>query len=184
MISFFRSLFILLLLFSSHFACGDNVFSYSKHEVIAHRVSADVAKTLSKRYQMELVGFGGAIHEDVEKLSLSFNCYRTMNMAEYRNLIVQSAEFFLSEVNSNEELKPFLHNYPFDSNHIDLAIYVFSEDRQRLKVGQLSCVHLIKGKISYSIRDTEHTVKPMQAEDYESAKQLVLEIANKGDGPI
>jgi len=169
----FYSLCTATVLFFCIHCYGDTMSFYSKHEVIANNVTAQVAKDLSKRYGLKAAGFGGSIHEDVEKMSLSFFCYREMRVDEYRKLIVECAEYYLKEINSNENLKPHLHNFPFDANNIHLAIFVFSKNRNRLDVGQLSCVSVINGKVGYSIRDTEYTVKRIQEETFEAAVRIV-----------
>ena len=89
-------------------------------------------------------------------------------------ILVYCAEYFLDQINSNEEIRPFLQNYPFKAENIDLAIYVLSENKQRFDVGQLSCIHLIRGEVAYSYRNTEYTVKTLKTEDYEEAKKIVF----------
>lgn len=171
-----------MFLFNSSVFGGNNMIAYSKHEVIADDISAKVAKDLSEKYQIKPSGFGGMIHEDVKEMALSFDCFREMSSDEYRRLVVACTEYYLEEINSSEELRPYLHNYPFDSNNIDLAIYVFSENRERLNVGQLSCVHVIKGKIGYSFRKTEYSVETRKQENYEEAKQIVFKELREGEG--
>jgi len=172
----FLQVFILTstLLFCGY-AYGNNPFIYSKHEIIADKVIAQVAKDLSKIYNLQAVGYGGSMHEDVEEMSLSFSCHRKMTRKEYRKLIVNCSEYFLNEINSNEELRPHLHNFPFTSNHILLFIFVFSENGTELGIGQLSCVSVIKGKVNYSVHETEYTVKTGFEEPYSEALRLVKE---------
>ncbi|CCB90056.1 hypothetical protein [Simkania negevensis] len=153
---------------------GGNKLIYSNHEIIANKLIAQVAKDLSKRYKIRAVGFGGAIHEQVEELSLSFECCRTMSIDEYRDLLVHCAEDFLDQVNSNEEIRPYLQNYPFSSKNIDLTIYVHSENKKRFDVGQLSCLAIQKEKIVYYYRDSEYTIELLKAEAYEEAKKIVF----------
>lgn len=147
--------------------------SHSKHEILADRVTAQVAKDLSKRYGLKVVGSGGSVHEDVKKLALSFSYYGEMSQDEYRQLIVNCAEYYLGKINSEEELKPHLHNYPFDSKNIELSIFIFDENKKRLEVGELSCVYVINGKVVFSFRDSEYTVDTEHEEPYEEALRIV-----------
>lgn len=156
------------------------MIAYSKHEMIADNISAKVGKDLAAKYQIKPVGFGGMMHEDVKKMSLMFDCCREMSLDEYRRLVVVCTEYYLNEINSSEELKPHLHNFPFDSNNIELVLFVFSKDRKELEIGQLSCVNVIKGKVGYSFRDTEHTIETRKQEGYEETKQIVLKELKEG----
>ena len=153
---------------------GGNKLIYSNHEIIANKLIAQVAKDLSKRYKIKPVGFGGAIHEKVEELALSFDYCRTLTIDEYRDLLVHCAEYFLDQINSNEEVRPYLQNYPFNSQNIYLCIYVLSENKKRFDVGQLSSLKVVKGKIVYHYRDSEYTVEVLKTDDYEEAKKIVF----------
>ncbi len=175
MINFSRLLrIVIIFLFCANIYGGD-VSVYSKHEVIADRLTGDVAKELSKLYNIKAIGFGGMMHEDVEEMALSFYCYREMSRDEYRKLIIDCSEYYLNKINSSEDLRPHLHNVPFDANNIHLCIYVFSKDRNRFNVGQLSSISVVKGKVRYTIRETEFTVKTTHKESYEEALQIVRE---------
>ncbi|WP_231919513.1 hypothetical protein [Simkania negevensis] len=149
---------------------------------MANKLRSQVAKEIAKTYDLKPVGFGGAIHEKIEELALSFDCCRTLTIHEYRDLLVHCAEYFLNRINSNEEIRSYLQNYPFDSKNIDLTIYVHSEDKKRFDVGQLASLAVIKGKIVYHYRDSEYTVKTLKREDYEEAKKIVF--SNESDEQI
>ncbi|CCB90057.1 putative uncharacterized protein [Simkania negevensis Z] len=174
MIKFFRLYCVFIFFLISNFVWGGNKLIYSDQEIISNRLIAQVAKDLSKRYKIKPVGFGGAIHEEVEKLSLSFECCRTLTIDEYRDLLVHCTEDFLDQINSNKEIRHYLQNYPFNSNNIDLCIYVHSENKKRFDVGQLSSLAVQKGKIVYYYRDSEYTVELLKTEDYEEAKKIVF----------
>ena len=88
MIKFFRLYCVFIFFLISNFVWGGNKLIYSDQEIISNRLIAQVAKDLSKRYKIKPVGFGGAIHEEVEKLSLSFDCCRIMTIDEYRDFSV------------------------------------------------------------------------------------------------
>lgn len=151
----------------------------SNQETIADSVTAKVIKDLSSKYGLEPIGFGGRIHEDVEKLSLSFYYKESDNIDQYREIIVESCSCFLREINSNEELRPFLHNYPFLPYNIDVCIYIRKEDNNPLSAGQIDCIHAINGKIHFVEKVTEFTSKDILVESFEEAQNLVQGIGNK-----
>lgn len=173
--------FSLLLLFLIHFTSEAHLLFYSKQEILTNQLSAKVAKELSERYKIDPIGFGNTIDEEIKGLSLSFNCYRKMSLDDYRELIVKCTEDYLNQINSNQEIKPYLNPQLFSANQIDLAIYAFSENQKQLDIGQLSCIHLIKGTIYYSIRKTKYTIKHLKKEDYLEMKQLIFDQKNGSD---
>lgn len=154
---------------------GGNMPIYSKQEKIADDIVAQVARSLSARFNLHPVGFGGSVHDAVEKVSLSFNCNRQMSQDEYRKLVVKSANYLLEKINNNNQLEPYLRNYPFDSNNIELSIFIFAEDGSRVQLGEISCVTVINGKVAYSIRETEFTTIWILEESFEDAKRIVAE---------
>ena len=147
---------------------------YVSHcEMIADDVSSNVAKALSKRYRFIPVGFGGRMHDDIEKMSLSFNSYQERPLEDYRKLIVESAEYYLKEINSNEKIKSYLHNFPFDANNIELSIFIFKNSTEPVDIGNITCVTVLNGNVLYSVRETEYSTKNLSEESFESAKRLV-----------
>jgi len=175
----FLQLFILTfsLLFCIY-AHGNNLLVHSKHEIIADKLTEQIAKELTERYDLEAVGYGGSIHDDIEEMSISFFCYREMSLEEFRKLVVNCAEHFLKRVNSSDEIKPHLQNFPFGIKNIDLCVYAFAKDRTRLDIEQLAYVSVINGNVNFFKRKTEYTSKIMLKETYEEALLIVQDSEN------
>ena len=93
------------------------------YEVIANEISAKVAKTLIKRHQMDWVGEGGGMMGSVYMISMSFQIHHLMDRVESRERIVDCVEELLAAINSSEEIRPFLKNYPFTTKNIRVAIF-------------------------------------------------------------
>ena len=91
--------------------------------MIANKITARVAKTLSKRHQMDLIGEGGGMMGSVYMIGLSFQIRHPLNRNEARARIVDCTEELLVAINSNEEIRPFLKNYPFTTDNVRLAIF-------------------------------------------------------------
>ena len=50
--------------------------------------------------------------DEIKMLGIYFNCYRKLNQNESRELIVNASKIFLKEINSSEEIRPYLKKYP------------------------------------------------------------------------
>ena len=91
------------------------------------------------------------------------------------NINVINAYFeYLLEINSSEKVRPFLHNYPFTAENIQIVIYFRNPDRSKVASGQINVASAREGKISYYIDYPEkHTLKAICEETYEEALKMV-----------
>lgn len=90
---------------------------------IAREIRENVGKKLSKKHQMDLVGVGGGMMGSVYMLGLSFQIHHPMDRNEARERIVDCVEELLASVNSNQEIRPFLKNYPFTTQNVQIVIF-------------------------------------------------------------
>ncbi len=93
------------------------------YEDMANEISAKVAKKLIKKHQMDLIGVGGGMMGSVYMIGLSFQIHHPMDRNEARVRIVDCVEELLAAVNANEEIRPFLKDYPFTTKNVHLAIF-------------------------------------------------------------
>ncbi len=98
------------------------------HEDMANEISAKVAKTLCKKHNMEWVGEGGGMMGSVYTIGLSFRVYHPLDRNEARMLVVDCVEELLAAVNQNEEIRPYLKDYPFTTKNVDIAVYSSNSD--------------------------------------------------------
>ncbi len=153
---------------------GRNVSAfYSEHETIAYKVTEEVARALSKRYNLDPCGVGGSIQDDVKQLALSFNCYRTLSIEEARDLIVSCALEYLEAINDDPELKPHLHDYPFTADNIEFSIFISYPDRSDVEPGELCSVYILKDRITYQAEGRQDPLEIVHRESFEEAVRLV-----------
>lgn len=128
---------ISLLLSSFVIASLTLSFSFFKskprdYEDIANEISAKVAKKLSKRHQMNLIGEGGGMMGSIYMIALSFQIDHPLDRNEARERIIDSVEELLTAINSNEEIRPFLKNYPFTTKNVKVAIFSVYPDGRKV----------------------------------------------------
>ncbi|WP_420421710.1 hypothetical protein [Simkania sp.] len=131
--------FLVIPLISWIFISGTKMeYVIPEYEKISDKITAKTAKTLSKKYQLDPVGSGGSMMHDVKKLFLSFNCYHPLSIDESRELVINCVNEYLKSVNENKEVRPFLHNFPFNEQNIELAIFIFEDcNFTKLEPGQV-----------------------------------------------
>ena len=171
--------FILIPIVSWIFISGTKMeYVIPEYEKISDKITARTAKKLSKKYQLDPVGSGGSMMHDVEMLALSFNCYRPLSIDESRELVINCVNEYLKSVNENEEIRPYLHNYPFTEQNIQVIIFFFGDKNfQKISPGKVNGVSAVKEQVRYytdSIED-EYKLETLHQETYEEALRIVKE---------
>ncbi len=90
---------------------------------IAREIRSNVGKKLSKKHRMNLIGVGGGMMGSVYMIGLSFQVRHPLERNEVRYLIVDCAEELINAVNANEEIRPYLRDYPFTTKNVQIFIF-------------------------------------------------------------
>ena len=171
--------FILIPIVSWIFISGTKMeYVIPEYEKISDKITAKTAKKLSKKYQLDPAGSGGSMMHDVEMLALSFNCYRPLSIDESRRLVVGCVNEYLNSVNENKEIRPYLHNFPFTEENLEIVIFFYENNNFKdVQPGQVSCASTVKGKIFYHTKDSqdEYKLETLHQETYEEALRIVKE---------
>lgn len=154
----FRLILLLLFIFAS--TLSFNFFKPKKrnHEDIANEIMSKVANSLIKRHKMDWIGEGGGMMGSVYLLTLRFQIHHPMDRDEARERIVDCVELLLDAVNANEEIRPFLKNYPFTVKNVSVAIFTDHPDGSDVFDPDISVVSV--GKSGYVIYRTEEPNGP------------------------
>lgn len=116
---------LILLILSAPFLLSFSFFQTKPRDYadIAREIRGNVGKKLSKKHQMDCVGVGGGMMGSVYMIGLSFRVYHPLERNEARMLVVDCVEELLKAVNRNEEIRPYLQDYPFTTKNVSIAIY-------------------------------------------------------------
>jgi hypothetical protein len=171
----------LLIVSPASIYCQTNAPSPSKidYEIIADEITMQAIDKLEKTKHLKFAGWGGAMMNDIQEMHLSFNCYTPMNISSARRLVIECVEEYLKIINSNETLRPYLHNYPFTNKQIELTIYIYDHDDNKTLFPFLGCVASWKNTIYYLGYDEKPEAKKMLQEPYDEAVKIVEKEANK-----
>jgi hypothetical protein len=161
-------------MFSFLFGCSCFGHQSPRYIKLAHEITGKTAKKLKEQKGLSLAGTGGQMMDDIQMMMMGFNFYKVVDIETARQLLVDSVQEYLSAINSNEEIRPHLHNYPFTAQNVEIAIYFYNLDGSNVPPGKLSIAEANQGKVVYYIDDPEkHTIKPLHEETYEETLKLV-----------
>jgi hypothetical protein len=157
------------------FLFGCSSFSPSPdYEKIADKITEKTAKKLKEQKGLFLAGTGGRMMDDIQMMMMGFNFYKVVDIETTRRILVDSVQEYLSAINSNEEIRFHLHNYPFTAQNVEIVIYFYNPDGSKVPPGKITIAAANQGKVVYYIDDPEkHTIRSLHEETYEEALKLV-----------
>ena len=98
-------------------------------------------------------GVGEGMMNQIRMLALSFDYYKEVDIEQARELLMTAGNVFLNIINSNEQIRPFLQNDPFQSENIEIRIFIQKPKGVELAPDRLTVVSLINGILEYDVRN-------------------------------
>ena len=132
-------------------------------------VTQKVANQLKNTTELAPCGFGSQAMHRVAKLCLSFFYYKSTNVEGGRRLLITAVDEFVASVNSDEQIRPYLKNYPFEPKNIEIRIFLRNSKGQDPPLGELYDVTAINGIFLYKIIDPEGRLVDLYKETYDEA---------------
>lgn len=168
-----RIIFIFLLLSSCGYEAKQNILPPNK-ESLANIITARVAKNIKAESKLYPCGSGGRVREHVERLALAFNYYEPLDIDSGRELLIYAAEKYKAALNSDEEIRPFLKNYPFENKNVEVVIYIQKPDGHDFGYNKLCVIAARDGELVYFVhKDPNSLLSITHSESYEEAFEKV-----------
>jgi hypothetical protein len=160
------------ILFLSSCDPSRNKYEFQKPDKhsLANTVMAQTAYQLRRDKNLIPFGTGRRIWDQIQMLSLTFIYYKEMEIEEARALLMDAIQVMTHIINSNEEIRPYLCDYPFGPNNLDIAIFV-RKPNDEYNFGKLSICSMKEGKFEYTIRHSRYDFTTVLSETYEEAEQ-------------
>jgi hypothetical protein len=143
-----------------------------KSDKIEHEILNKTIRQLKKEKKLKFLGFGESGNVRLSMLSLSFSTDKSYEINNGRKMIIYCAETFLKNINSNEQMRPYLQNYPFNSKNIEIFLLLNIKTKIPNKQ-ELESIVLSHGYIRYEISDEQDNLKTIHKETYEEALKIV-----------
>lgn len=166
---------IFFVLLSMMFVCCCS--SERIHITHAHRISSEFTNHIKKTYPNVVVSSkGGCYLNDVEQIHIGYELQGYMNIEEARCLYVKEAEYFIYMINSDKQIRPYLHNFPVTIDNINLVINFSAQNHQFVSPPFVAYISAVKGKLDYAIDNKEaNRLETIHVEPYEEAVRIVKE---------
>ncbi len=161
---------ILILITFCFASCGGRSYSY-----LADPIFASYGKEMKKKRGYWVQGTGGSMpNSDVKSLFMSFEGIRQVDIPEARRLYIELVEGLLIRVNSNESIRPFLHDYPATSKNMDLFLGFVDRKNNIVAENYISFICCVNNRIYYNKfnQKTRH-FEGVYEEAYEEALKIV-----------
>lgn len=108
-----------------------------------------------KKFDLCLIGRGVRIPSKINGLEAHYTLTGKFSIDEVRPIIVNAVEDMLYEVNSNEEIRPYLTNYPLTNENIEIIIGFRGNDTNQFIEPYISSVNNVNGRIFYNSKNPE-----------------------------
>jgi hypothetical protein len=164
---------VILFMFSLLFGCS-SFSQFSDYEKIADEITERTAKELKAEKNLYLVGTGGQMMDDIQMMAMSFYYYQEVDLKAARELIVYVINKYLLAINSNKEIRPSLHEYPFTAKNVEIRIWVFEPNGSNPPLDKIHYISAIDGSLAYYLDLPETYSRQVICEEtYEKALQEI-----------
>ena len=163
-------LFLLLIPLTS---CGYRHLEPSYWKLV-DSITKNYVKETAAPKRLDLYGYGGGRMYDIEEVILRFFCCDHLTVEGARVLYVEMMEEYLKQINCNEEVRPYLHNYPFNIDNIKLTISFLDAQGHTLGDGHVALVFISRNHtIDYAAYNTDtEEFYSLHEEPYEEALKI------------
>lgn len=167
-------LIVVLLLNSCNGFLSNKPYRRSEHSKIAARVTSSIAQKIEAETGLQLIGVGGGMMNRVRMMAMSFEQFGEINILEGRKLLIYCVNEYLSAINADEEIRPYLAHYPFTPGDIQIRIFIRKKDRREVSIGSIAVATAIEGLLDYDIKQPGlPSIKQIHEESYEEAVKML-----------
>ncbi len=174
-------LFLLLMIYTS--CCNSPNEADTSHmpskQSLANEVRNQTFAQLKMEKELYPCGVGSGMMNQIKMLALAFNYYKDADIEHARELLMAGATLFLNKINSNEQIRPYLDNYPFRPENIQIIIYLQTPIGSPPDFGKLIVVSMSDGILRYSIENSKTgPLITIHEETYEEASEKLHSAAS------
>ncbi len=169
---------ILIILLLALTVIGCDIGGEPNYIRMSDRIVKQYLKDMKNQYDLDCFGCGGGFLNKVNEIIISFEKQGPKSKKELRELVIKINEDLLKRYNENEEIRPYLKNYPFTAKNLRIGILLTDEKGNAIhnkgsnKEG-LRAVYQSWGNISYQVKNDE---KPNPQDVFEETYEEALSI--------
>ncbi len=156
------------------YSCTTVEHQSPRYVQLAHEITDKTAKKLEKKKGLVLVGTGGGMMNDIQMMMMGFSFYEVVSIEEARKLLIYSVELYLKRINTNEEIRPHLHDDPFTEKNVEIVIYFHDSKGYDVPKNNINIAAARDGSLIYYIDAPDtHGLKTIHRESYKEALNIV-----------
>jgi hypothetical protein len=147
----------------------------TKDEKIVNYIIEKTTIELEHNFGLYKVGDGIAGIDIIKEIYIALSIDSPLNKNQARELMVNSAQIFIKNINNNKQIQPYLITSPFQIKNIEIDICCYYPNRERVYFPLVHNVSLLDGEIIFRTKDQnkEFGYKTEEVETYEEALKLV-----------
>jgi hypothetical protein len=173
----FLSLFLMVFIYSCGSPSADSTYLPDKQS-LAIEVRNQTFAQLKVEKELIPCGTGSGMMDQIRMLAMSFNYYKEIDMLQARQLLIDAGTVFLKNINANEQIRPFLQNYPFKPENIQIRIFLYNPNGKEPDFGKLTVISLIDGELRYKIDNPEtNSFRVIYRETFDQAQAKLGSLA-------
>lgn len=162
------------------FGCSEFTHSSyvpSEKQKIVNEIRKKVAVELMQKTGLQPFGTGGQMMDQVKMLALAFQYNKPLEIEEGRTLLVNAVETFVSRINSDERIRPYLNNYPFEPKNVEIMIVIRNPDFSSVEPEKICLLVARRGDCQYETNDSKtDLLKTIYKETFFEAQQKSRDI--------
>ena len=145
------------------------------YEKIASRIEKEFARKMYAEKGLQCTGVRGGMMDDIQEMALGFQYFYKMNLSKARQLLTYTAKEYLIAINNRKEIRPYLHNYPFRIENIEIMIWVQEPSGHDVPFDKIAFMSAVDGVLSYSLpyESGSYTREDLLEETYEEALKII-----------
>ena len=96
-------------------------------------------------------GWGLRGRQYIRCMHCGFDYFTAVTLEEARQLLFDATNLYLKTINENEGIRPFLDNYPFGLDNIEITIFLYNSDGSLPSPDRLQTISIQEGTLRYKI---------------------------------
>ena len=140
---------ILMLLVT---CCNKNrleIYETAPDSILVNKIRKEVFIKLLVEDDLHPCGTGAQMMDEIKMLYFAFHYYHEINIENARKLITKAGDSILNKINGCEKIRPYLVNYPFKPENVEVAIFLNNPDGSKLPPEKLRAIIMKKGSVKY-----------------------------------
>ncbi len=116
-------------------------------------IVCNFVKDMEEKHELHCYGSGGSMPTNVKQIEVLFISYQKSSIEDARKTEIAIVQELLKRINNHKEIRPYLSEYPFNTNNVSVSISFRTKTDDYPLDGSIASVFLAKNKIFYRVAE-------------------------------